>query len=408
MKYMNWFTLGLLVATSAMAENSKFPVMIRKEKSNDAYIARVELPNLISDDSFEGKYFKIVKGKDRTPIMFDEKDEKLLLKAATTYYHLNKARDFWVDKMKSEKAMHLPQLVIRVDITNQFDELGHFAHDNKTPQFNNALTIPHGETPEWVPEEKKDQWNTEIWFRPMKSIPTKDLASLGPNPMTQSLLTLERPLLNYTQNQFNQRLMEQLFYTAYVTRPLHEDILTYAGTWAMMKVMIYASKKADPLFVEKYFYLDTAVVPEVAYHEYSHIILSDYLEMSHSTPVNEGMADYFAAVQSKKRKVYGKVKGHSNAAPKDSQDKKPYSHWDESNRFASADFTLSVLWDVRETLGEERGDQVVFEARRYLTTQRSSISDGLLRAILKACEDKCEKPKRDKLKLYEVFSKKGF
>lgn len=407
MKHIPIALAGLIIANTAIAEAPKFRVMLREHKGNDAYVARVELPNLESNHSFEGKYFKIVKGKKLEAISFDEKDQALLLKAATTYYHLNSARDFWVNKVKSEFAENMPQLIVRIDITNQFDELGHYAHDNKSPQYNNALSIPKGETPDWVPAGKQDKWNTEIWFRPMKSIPTKDLPPIGPNPLTQSLMALEQPLLNYSQNQLNQKLMERVFYSAYA-QPVGESVLTYVGTWAMMKVLIYASKKADPLFVEKYFYLDTAVVPEVAYHEYAHIILSDYLEMSHSTPVNEGMADYFAAVQSKKRKVYGKVKGHSNASPKDTQEKKIYSHWDESNRLASADFTLSVLWDVRETLGEEFGDKVVFEARKYLNTNTSTISDGLLRAILKACEAKCEAVKRDKLKLYQTFAKKGF
>lgn len=407
MKYIFGSILVMLFVESLFADDQTFRVMVREVKGNDAFITRVTLPDLISNHAFEGKYFKIVSGKKNEPVSFEEKDQQKLLKAATTYYHLSKAREFWVTQMKSEVAANLPQMIVRLEITNQFDELGHFAHDKKTPQYNNALTVPKGETPAWVPAERQDKWETEIWFRPMKSIPTKDLPASGPNPLTTSILTIEKPLLNYSQNTLQQRLLENVFYSSYA-QPIEQSIAVYVGTWAMLKVMIYASKKADPLFAEKYFYLDTAVIPEVAYHEYSHVILSDHLEMSHSTPVNEGMADYFAAVQSKKRKVYGKVKGHSNAAPKDSQEKRIYSHWDESNRNASSDFTLSVLWDVRETLGAEVGDKVVYEARKFLTTKTSTISDHLLRAILRACELKCDEPKVAKLKLYNTFQKKGF
>lgn len=403
------FTLALLVSGFAMAETGpSFTVLVRKDGSSKSYYTKKEMPDLESNNAFEGKYFRIVKTKGKEAIPFDEKDEKTLLKAATVYYHLSKARTYWVENLKSEVAATIPKITVRIDIFNQFDELGHFANDNRAPQYNNALSVPSGETPAWVPAEKQDKWEKEIWFRPMKTILTKDLGPFGPNPLTTSLRAMERPLINYTSNQFNQTLMEHMFYPTYVARPLHQDVLRLVGTIAMTKVIIHASKYADPLFVDKYYYLETAMVPEIAYHEYAHIVLSDHLQMSHSTPVNEGMADYFAAVMANKRKIYGKVKGYSNSAPKDRQNKRPYSHWDESNRAATADFTLSVLWDVRETLGEAIGDKVVYAARSFLKTETATVSDHLLKAILKACDQQCEMPRRDKLKLYQTFSKKGF
>jgi hypothetical protein len=397
----------LVGMTNAQTEPS-FLVLLRQERSNKIYYTKKVMPDLIEKNSFDGKYFKIVKGKSNEAVSFDEQDKDILLKAANVYYHLSQARDFWVNQMDSQVAANFPKTTIRLDISNQFDDLGHFAHDNRTPQYNNALSVPAGETPSWVPASKQDKWGKEIWFRPLKSIPTKELGPMGPNPLTVSLSALERPLINYTQNQFNHRLMEEIFYPAYVSRSIQQDVIRYAGTYAVMKIIIYGSKMADPLFVDKFYYLDTAMIPEIIYHEYAHLILSDNLEMSHSTSVNEGMADYFAAVLSKKRKIYAKVPRYSNSAPKDTQEKKKYSHWDESNRNATADFTLSVLWDVRETLGEEIGDKVVYEARKFLKTETSTISDGLLRAILAACDVKCEMPRRDKYKLYKTFAHKGF
>lgn len=402
-------TCGFALSLSAFAETNKtFEVLLRQQGSNRSYYEHVELKDLMSENSFDGKYFKIVKGKGKEAILFDEKDSETLLKAANVYHHLSEARKFWVDHIESDVAKNLPKMVIRLDIKNQFDELGHYAHDNKTPQFNNALTVPEGETPEWVPADRQDKWGKEIWFRPMKSILTKDLGQMGPNPLTVGLRGLEQPLLDYTQNQFSQRLMEQLFYPAYASRTFQQDLVRYAGTLALMKVIIWGSRYTDKLFVDKYYYLETAMIPEIAYHEYAHVVLSDHIKMSHSTPVNEGLADYFAAVQSQTRNVYGKVPGYSNAAPKDTQQKRPYSHWDESNRNATADFTLSILWDVRETLGSEIGDKVVYQARTFLKTKTSTISDGLLRAILRACEIKCKEPRSDKYKLYQTFLKKGF
>jgi hypothetical protein len=409
MKLTHYLMLGLLISASSYSEvGPAFNVLLRQDGSSRTYYALKEMPDLESSNSFDGKYFKIVNAKGTEAVSFQEADQVVLLKAANVYYHLSQARNFWVTQMNSEVAASLPKTTIRLDIVNQFDDLGHFANNNRAPQFNNALSIPEGETPSWVPAEKKDKWGKEIWFRPLKSIPTAELGPMGPNPLTVSLMALERPLINYTANQFNQRLMEEFFYPTYATRSLKQDVVRYAGTYAVMKAIIYGSKMADSLFIDKFYYLDTAMIPEIVYHEYAHIVLSDSLEMSHSTPVNEGMADYFAAVLAQKRKIYDKVSGYSNSAPKDTQEKKKYSHWDESNRNATADFTLSVLWDVRETLGAEVGDKVVYEARRFLKTQSSTISDGLLRAILKACDIKCEMPRRDKYKLYNTFAKKGF
>lgn len=408
---MKKITLGiaLLLSSSAFADiGPSFKILLRQQGSNRVYYTQAEMPNLESNHSFDGKYFKVVKGKDGDAVSFDEKDEDLLLKAANVYYHLNKARDFWVNKIQSKAAANIQKMTVRLDIFNQFDELGHFANDNRVPQYNNALSVPAGETPEWVPAEKQDKWGNEIWFRPMKSILTSELGPMGPNPLTQGLQALEKPIIDYTQGQFQRSMVERMFYPTYASGSIQGDVIRMVGTIAMMKVIIYGSRYTDRLFIDKYYYLDTAMIPEIVYHEYSHVVLSDHLALSHSTPVNEGMADYFAAVMSEKRKVYAKVPGHSNSAPKDTQEKQKYSHWTESNRAATADFTLSVLWDVRETLGEDIGDKVVYEARSYLKTETATISDHLLRAILTACDTQCESPRRDRLKLYQTFQKKGF
>lgn len=401
--------LSLFYVTNLLAvENLSFLVLERKTKSNKTFYKRVSLEDLESSSSFDGKYFKIVKGKSDEAIGFNEVDQKLLVKAATAYHHLTIARNFWNEKMGTINSQNFEKLIIRLEITNLFDELGQFANDNRSPQYNNALSIPGGETPDSIPVEKRRKWNKEIWFRPMKKIETKDLPGIGPNPLTVSLEALEQPFINYTQNRFNQSLIEHIFYPAYAANPLWSDVIRFAGTIAVTKAIIEGSKYADSLFVEKYYYLDTAMVPEVIYHEYAHIVLSDSLEMSHSTPVVEGIADYFAAALANKRRVYAPVKGHSNARSKDRDSKEVYSHWYESNRFATSDFVLSVLWDVRDTLGEEVANDLVYEARKFLKTDTATINNHLIQAILNACNVKCTSPRRDKLMLYEAFAKKGF
>lgn len=410
MKRLNLIVLGLTFATSLLAaEAPSFKVLVRAEKSLKTYVKSVKLPDLESEKSFEGKYFKIVKGKSNDAISFKDEDSQLVLKAATVYYHLSSARDFWINQLKKSTPEKLSKMTIRLELSNVFDEQGHYANDNRDPQFNNALSVPAGETPAWVPVDKKDKWGHEIWFRPKKVISTEDIKSnLGPNPITTSLETIESPFIDYAEGQMNVSIIEQAFYPDYASTSAQEAVLRFIGTIALTRAVIAGSKMMDGLFLEKYFYLDTALVPEVIYHEYVHILLSDNLALSHSTPVNEGFADYFAAVLTNKQKLYAKVKGSSNANPKDSQNKKFYDHWDESNKNAQGDFVLAVLWDVREALGGEMGDKVIYDSRTTLKTESATISDHLVRSILEACDRKCESPRRDKFKLYEVFGKRGF
>jgi hypothetical protein len=404
---MKFLLLSFFIAGSLHAET--FRVLVRRDHSTSTVYKEVELPDLVSPDSFEGKYFRIVKGKGKETISFHDPDRELVLKAANTYYHLASAREFWVSRIGSDRPGSLPQLTVRIDISNLFDDQGHYAHDNRDPQFNNALSIPAGQTPDWVPEERQDEWGPEIWFRPKKVIDTRTLTNnLGPNPLTQVLTALEHPLINYARNQLQVSLVERLFYPQYASGSIQNDIFRFAGTIALTRFLITTSKKIDPLFLEKWFYLDTAMVPEVVYHEYAHIILSDYLKMSHSTPVLEGLADYFASAQANKRKVYAKVPGRSTSQPKDPYNKRPYTHWTEANRTASSDFVLAVLWDVRDVLGEDVTNKLVYQVRKYLTTDSATISDHLLRAILRSCDDICLAPRADKLRLYEKFSARGF
>jgi hypothetical protein len=399
----------LFTEVAFSSEQSKFTVLMRKEKSNKSYVTDVPLKDLESSNSFDGKYFKIVKGKSNKAISFSDDDGELLLKAANTYHHLTLAKDFWINRLRSDLPNQIPKIVVRLEITNLYDELGHFAHDNRDPQFNNALSVAEGETPSWVPAAKQDKWSKEIWFRPMKKISTKDLQNdLGPNPVTIGLRSVEAPFISYTQNKFNMTLLEHVLYPNYVQRPLWQEAIIFAGTIALTKAIIEASKHLDRLFIEKWFYLDTAMVPEVIYHEYAHIVLSDHLKMTHSTPVIEGMADYFAAAMTGKSKVYAKVTGHSNINPKETDHNRPYRHWNESNYYAAGDFVLAVLWDVRETLGPEIGDRVVYEARKSFNTHSATIADHLLRSILRACEKVCNQPRVDKLRLFETFTNRGF
>src|SRR5690606_1307067 len=66
------------------------------------------------------------------------------------------------------------------------------------------------------------------------------------------------------------------------------------GSSLMIELGYQTMDELTYLLGRKYFHLDSALVPEIIYHEYSHVALSDHLVLSHSTAVIEGMADIFA------------------------------------------------------------------------------------------------------------------
>ena len=73
------------VKMEVMARNKNF--RLKKTK--------LMLNNLTSNNSFEGKHFKIVQGKSNSAVLFTNQD--LRLKAATVYYHLEKARTYFIE-----------------------------------------------------------------------------------------------------------------------------------------------------------------------------------------------------------------------------------------------------------------------------------------------------------------------
>ena len=53
--------------------------------------------------------------------------------------------------------------------------------------------------------------------------------------------------------------------------------------------------------------LDSAMVPEIIYHEFTHVAMSDYIPLTGSFAVSEGIANYFASVISGNTEIAGKL-----------------------------------------------------------------------------------------------------
>jgi len=388
-------TILILLQFSALnAAEIKKRAVVRDDNFN-AEIEEVVLPNLTSDNSYEGKFFKIVKGKDNSAIRFDE-SEDLQLKAATTYYHLNKARKFFTDVVKSKYVQDLPQIIIRIDLINVFNEVGHFAHDNLDPQFNNALTVPAGNG--YEPRNIKP-WGMEVWFRPSKEINIKDFKGSVEQASVKAALEGFRNQTHMVNLQsFITSLLQGAAVGATNIRLVESSI--------MIEAIYQTSDIAAAMFSRKIYRLDSALVPEIIYHEFSHVALSNHLELTHSTPVNEGLADFFAGKIANSKKLATKIKEYNLFNGKKVKKKQQYQMAFERGEYANTDFVFGLLWNVGQTVGADIENDFVYRLTGLLNTN-VSIRDDLINATLETCKSACASPMNDRIKLYRLYHSKN-
>ncbi len=395
-----------------------FKVLERTKKDNYQLITK-ELEKLHCTNRFEGDHFKIVSGTEDEAISFDHEDKKLLLKAANVYYHLSIARNFWMNEIKSDYVSGLQQITIRLDITNAFSSMRHFKNAEQEKNYNNAWSIPEGETPK-VGGVKKS-WYKEIWFSPMKKIESrKNLKSEGLNPVHESLVLIKDPIVEMNANAIIYLGLTWAKTPSINGSSLLEDAIRRVGTLAVLFAALETTKHMDKWFVNKYYFIETAMVPEIIYHEYAHIAMSDTMKTVHSVPVIEGMADYFAARVAGRRKMYDELKGFANNRSKDTNNSQLYHPYLEGAWNATSDFTLGLLWAGREEFDKvnkqriSKGqdalvnyDDLVFTAHTDLD-ENSDIAHGLNGALVNACKKKCNGIRPGVNTLNFVFENKGF
>jgi hypothetical protein len=365
----------------------------------------VTLTNLVSEDSFDGEHFKIVKGKSEEAIKFDA-DKALTYRAATTYHHLMKARTYFVDVVKSDYVKAIPKMVIRIDHTNQFSELGHFAHDNLEPQHNNALTIPAGKGLE---SRGVKPWNMEIWFRPSKRVNIKDLRVN--NSQQQEFQVLLGQFRDQARMQSLQRFLSNVIqaYTkedSQIEPFSQESLIRTVGSTLVLEAGYLLMDPITKVLSRKWYWLDTALIPEIIYHEYSHAALSDKLVLSHSTAIIEGMADFFAGQIANSPKLATKIKKYNTYNGKNAKRKTEYMIQFEMQDYANTDFVFGMLWQMKEVVGKEKGTEFMYALRNELTTN-SSIRKELIEGILTTCDRLCEMPFNDKMRILRALDLKG-
>ncbi len=399
----------LLVGLFSFQAFAKDVTMEALVRSDNGYPQNenVVLTNLVSDDSFDGEHFKIVKGKSEEAVKFTE-EKHLTFRAATAYYHLMKARTYFVEKVKSEYVANIPKMTIRIEHTNQFSELGHFAHDNLEPQSNNALTIPAGKGFE---SRGVKPWNMEIWFRPSKKVHISDLRVN--DSAQQEFKVLLGQFRDQTRMQSLNRFLSNVIvaYTkeqqAGAPGPFSQEaLIRTVGSTLIIEAGYLLMDPITKALSRKWYWLDTALIPEIIYHEYAHAALSDHLVLSHSTAIIEGMADFFAGQIADSPKLADKIKKYNTYNGKNAKRKQEYMIQFEMQDYANTDFVFGMLWEMKKIVGDDKGLDFMYELRKKVTTN-SGIRNELVEGILSTCDDMCDMPFNDKIRILKALNLKG-
>ncbi|MBD66485.1 MAG: hypothetical protein CME62_14835 [Halobacteriovoraceae bacterium] len=395
--------------------NKDLDVLIRNGK--DYSFEKRNLQFTDCKNGFENQDFKIVAGTDDEAISF-EADPELIKKAANVLYHLTLAKNFWIDNIKSEYVKSLSQITIRLEMTNSYSRTRHFKNAELEENYNNAWTTPAGQTPKFIKDGKA--WGQEIWFSPMKVINAREeVKTKGKNPIHNSIVVVDETVSESQKNS----LIYQGLQVAKTPSVLSTDFLTSAVSNVGVIAFLYGAKEVtkhmDKFFTNKYYYIDTAMVPEIIYHEFAHVALSDTLKTVHSVPVIEGLADYFAARLQTDTTLYRKLEGYSLNRTKKLNNKSLYHPYLEKGWNAESDYVVSLLWKAKANFEEanqkriKRGlnevvnfDQLVFKTHLQLD-EESDIMNDLTRALLNSCRESCSNRRYGMDILHKTYEQKG-
>lgn len=387
-KLIAFSTLSVFMTTVAFGTPVKLNIRSNK---NEIKTITVDSATISGSNLAETDDFRIIKSTERDSVDFtsDAYSEDERLRAATTLYHAKAAREYFTKVLGAPKAINQPRIAIRIEMNHPFNEFFHFVPESKLLEYNNAVTVP-GSTIRAMPDVEK--WDNEIWFRSAKEEEVDNGVYQVAKIMDKMDLTVEM-LKTVTdqsvQNSVVSSTLDESFrnvdYMGFT-----ESVLYTVGIFKVApKILIFATGK-----IKTKTFLDTAMIPEIVYHEYTHYALSDYVSLKRSTPLNEGLANYFAAVISNNGVIAEKTGRFSkNIGGYDGTSKLMYESKMETANSAHANFVFSYLWRLRLRLakefpdGDKLADKLIFNSRQYVKMAKKPIKDDLLPSLTRSVED---------------------
>tara|TARA_B100000886_G_C20351956_1_gene461271 strand:- start:553 stop:1071 length:519 start_codon:yes stop_codon:yes gene_type:complete len=171
----------------------------------------------------------------------------------------------------------------------------------------------------------------------------------------------------------------------------------------MLELALSQASLLERLITRRWYKLDAALIPEIIYHEFSHIALSDYLELNHSTSVIEGMADFFAGKISNSKELATKVKKYNSYNGKKVDTSTIYRQEFELTSMANTDFLFGLLWQINEIIDDP---SVIYNMRDKIKTD-SNIRDNLINGLFDTYQDSSNYVQHKKLELYRELYQRG-
>ena len=385
-------------AETPVAQSTRtFPIMERTNNGKRIHETKAELADLTSDTAFEGKYFQIVLGSAGSAVPFDS-DPALVLRAASVYHHLTIARAFY-KKLPMDTAHLDKQTTVRIDQELPFSPTIHFVTNGQKVN-NGALTIPGSDD---MRDEKSTPtpWNNEIWFFKAKTVSRKSpLAAVGQQlGSTEFKMQMMGQLLYQDATSLGSSLVNGTFNPTYCAISMSMSI----GLSELIPDTIMLLGKV----LKQRYYLDTAMIPEIVYHEYGHIALGSTLGFKRPTPIIEGYPNYFASKISGLADLAGHAHKYNHGdMPKRGFTKMTYSFDQEETAVAAhGSFTFSVLMELDKAFGEE-GEKILIQAIKYLN-ESSDLRSDFESAVTRAIDDVGSHPDALKLSALAVYQLKG-
>lgn len=396
-----------VVKFALQCSEEELPLRVRTEKSLDVGCIKISsLKNLSADSHcFEGAFFKIVHDKNSDPICFNDwknlntkEDILRIIRATTVYTSLTRAKEYFDTHtlFSSKTLFETYPLIIRVDQTSKYDSDKRY--NLEVEEKNNALTIgPSSFEDSFETEDGSvlDPWHKEINFSQPKFLKIKgNIQRVGEVLRKRNVKNIIMYPI-YMEKAFEsvQELTYALtndFYKKYFYHP-QTHLYSIAVTQLFVELLPELIIQPGKLF-KRSIRLDTAMFPEVSYHEYVHIVLGDYFHYAQYTLLNESIAHYYATQISgfNSLLVDNKYdnKGY-NIVSANFKSKEKYSLdylFDKSSVYSSFGLTVIKEWEniigknlletlVSSTISKINDPYGEISLEKFLTLLREELSD---------------------------------
>lgn len=359
-----------LLSSSILAFETSCKALVRG-KNRKLVSKTVKIKDLTSKTHFQGKFIKVLKRDSNEAISFNSPEA---FRACTVYYHSTIAKDYFKNNFKLKKFRRPRAINMRIEMDLGFEESVHMMHENNGLFYNNAVTIP----PSGHSRIVDKPWHYEIWYAPKKPVKVDNTIYRSSELITSGVF-MSQLLLGVGQSQATTIGIDIVRGSAFEAGFYAQSLALSIGVTAVVpNILKWISKP-----FKQTLYLDSSMIPEVIYHEYSHYALSDHLSIDRHAPVVEGVANYFAAMIGKTDTILGSTKGYSKGLVEiDAKDSKNYAYSMEDKKYAQLDFSFKFLYGIKDTFGEKVATNLILEAIKEMgATPGRSLKRDLLPAL---------------------------